>query len=468
VKIALVAHGYPPELVGGTESSVQALARGLARQGDDVVVIAGTLRCQEGFRTSEEQDEADGRPIRVRKIHRADLYFDHWQKSASAKARAAFREMLVEEKPDVVHVHHWIRLSRDLVATAASLGIPSVVSLHDFWSSCLVTFRVRPDTKRFCEVPLAPDPCLACAALVPPRAPWVEASAQRFALEEHRRDIRRELELARAVLVPSRTHGELLARFLALPPGRVAFRTVPLGRDLDLRPREPLPAPGVLGRLVLGSWGHLYPLKGQDLLIGAVRRLSESAGAERVELHLAGAEADPEFARALRESARDLRVRFHGPFRAEELSTHPCTAVHAMVSGSRASETWGLVLDEALALRIPMVLPRSGAFPERLAEGRGALFYAPGDELDLARVLERLRAEPGAWERLSAALPRVEDLVPTSLEHLELVRQVYAEVARLGPPPPPASEWWKDRLQAAAEEAWDRSLSTRSREELGF
>ena len=33
MKVCLVVHGYPPELLGGTELSVQGLARGLARQG---------------------------------------------------------------------------------------------------------------------------------------------------------------------------------------------------------------------------------------------------------------------------------------------------------------------------------------------------------------------------------------------------------------------------------------------------
>jgi glycosyltransferase involved in cell wall biosynthesis len=125
VKVALVLHGYPPELLGGTENAARELAHGLVRHGHEVVVVAGTLAHEQGFRRCLELDplrEADGggaRPIRVHKIHRADLYFDHWQKSASARASLAFRDILREERPDLVHVHHWIRLSRDLVHRAA-------------------------------------------------------------------------------------------------------------------------------------------------------------------------------------------------------------------------------------------------------------------------------------------------------------------------------------------------------------
>ena len=44
MKLLLAVHGYPPELCGGTEISVRELARGLARAGHEVTVVAGTLQ----------------------------------------------------------------------------------------------------------------------------------------------------------------------------------------------------------------------------------------------------------------------------------------------------------------------------------------------------------------------------------------------------------------------------------------
>ena len=181
MKVLLALHGYPPELVGGTESAVQALARGLLQRGHDVCVAAGSVQQSSSFRTTRET-QADG--VRVVRLHRADLYFDHWQKSFSADVSAAFAALLAEERPDVVHVHHWIRMSRDLVAVAARAGVPAVVTLHDYWATCLVTFRVRPDTQDACDAHLAPSPCLACAALVPPRTPWRSREQQMLALFE--------------------------------------------------------------------------------------------------------------------------------------------------------------------------------------------------------------------------------------------------------------------------------------------
>ena len=36
--------------------------------------------------------------------------------------------------------------------------IPAVVTLHDLWTSCLIAFRVRPDTRAFCEAVIGPHP----------------------------------------------------------------------------------------------------------------------------------------------------------------------------------------------------------------------------------------------------------------------------------------------------------------------
>ncbi len=471
MKLCLVAHGYPPELEGGTEKAVRDLAQGLVRRGHDVVVVAGSMDHAAGFRTSAAEDPvlaADGSPagvVRVRRVHRADLFFDHWQKSGSARVSEAVSAIFAEERPDLVHVHHWIRMSRDLVATAARLGIPAAVTLHDFWTSCLITFRVRPDTKEFCEVPLAPDPCLACAGLLPPRTPWMKGEALHMAFAERRADLVRELTLARAVFVPSRAHAEALTRYLSLRADELNFQAVPSGRTLAFAPAQRPAPPRESGRLVLGSWGHLHPLKGPDLVLDALERLGDPATWELV---LAGGEVDAGFAQELRARAQGKNVTIHGPFTENELDGHPVTEVHAMVSGTRARESWGLVVDEAAALRLPMVLPRSGAFPERLAEGQGVLFYEPRDAGSLAEVLRRLRDEATLLDELAAALPPTAALVPDPEEAVARVLGVYDEVLALGPPAAPATDWWNAKMKLAAEAEWDASLARRTAAELGF
>ena len=46
--------------------------------------------------------------------------------------------------------------------------------------------------------------------------------------------------------------------------------------------------------------------------------------------------------------------------------------------------------------------------------------------------------------------------------------EIYAELVQAGAPEVGPVDWWRQRLQVAAEEAWDESLSRRTPEELGF
>jgi glycosyltransferase involved in cell wall biosynthesis len=456
VKVLLAVHGYPPELVGG---------HGLVRAGHEVVVVSGTLRHEQGFRRSLEHDEVDGRTIRVHKIHRADLYFDHWQKSGSTRAALAFRDILREERPDLVHVHHWIRLSRDLVQRAVLERIPAVVTLHDLWTTCLVTFRVKPESGEFCHAPLAPAPCLRCAAQVPPRTPWLSYEEQGIALMERSVDLKAELALARVVLAPTEAHAAAVTRYLGVARERLDLRVVPHGRELALRARSPLAPPAELGKLVLGVWGHLYRLKGADRVLRAVRRLPDP---RPVRVHFAGGEPEPAFAAEVHELAQGLDVHFHGPYAASALDTHPVSDAHVFVSGTLAHESFGLVLDEAVALRLPLVLPRSGAYAERLSEGAGALFYTPGDEAALAAVLARLLDEPGLVAALRARLPAAESFTPSTAEHVAELLAIYAEARGARTPEGVRVAPERERMAQMREDAWGAELQRRSGEELGF
>ncbi len=180
--------------------------RDLVALGHAVSVIAGRV-----------DRAADPAGFSVHVIARADPFSGHWQRSRSSSFAAAFRVLLREIDPDVVHVHQWRSLSRDLVFAAALERRPAVVSLHDVWVSCLIGTRVLPATGTPCDSPLSAHPCLSCA----PRTPWVPIEAQYMAFAEHKSAIVRELELARAVIVRDRVHGDAIRRQLGEDIARI-------------------------------------------------------------------------------------------------------------------------------------------------------------------------------------------------------------------------------------------------------
>jgi len=452
LKVLLAVHGFPPELNGGTELVAATDAAALARAGCEVVVVAGTLARGEGLVERDLEVREDG--VRVHTLARPDLYFDHWHKSKSGRVAAAFEAILLEERPDVVHVHHWTRLSRDLVLVAARKRVPSVVTLHDHFTTCLVSFRVPPSNPVPCEVPLAADPCLGCAAHLPPATPWVGAGEARLLLAERSRGLARELELARLVLVPSQAHGEALARAWAPHGLDVEFQVSRPACELEPLERARPKPPAAGSPLLVGVWGQVSALKGIDLLLSAASKLQPG----RVRLELAGREQEPGWLDAQLREHPDLELMWHGEFDRQTLEDHPVASAHVMASATRARESHGLVLDEARVLGMPAVLPAAGAFVERAAEG-GCKLYKAQDVDSLAACLDELSRSPSELARLeqevwSARVMRPHERAAELIEHYEAVRiEGVTEGVSKG-------EWYDERMSSFAEEEWDQNCTT--------
>jgi glycosyltransferase involved in cell wall biosynthesis len=431
-RIVFAMHGFPPECVGGTERVVEALAKELIAKGHEVHVISGSLEL--GSPRSPERTEHEGIP--VTRIHRNDLYFDDWDKGWHPVVSQVSRSELERLRPDLVHVHHWIRLSRDLARTARDLGIPAVVTLHDFAASCPRTFRLTPQ-EVFCERPLPEAPCATCA----PRRPFQGDREIDAALALYRRDFADELRAASLLLAPSRAHGEAVQRFLAAGELAVEPLAVPvlhvLARATGRAPRDP-------ARLRVAHWGTLYGLKGVHVLLRAVRR-SRHAG--RITVEVLGNVPQPAYARALAEEAQGLAVSLPGPFTQGQLAA---LEADVAVIPTLCHESYGLVLDEAFMLGLPVIASDIGAFRER--GGGGVHFVPPGDEAALAAALDLAFEQPDFLAGLARRIPRSWTLPAEAADRL---LALYDEVlsGRRKPLPPVDPVTLRQRLEFE----WQRS-----------
>ena len=482
MKIALAAHAWPagsgalgvPEATGGTELHVRALARSLVERGHEVLAIVGSLEgaggpggpdAKGGVELVRSVDPHSG--ARLIEVRRPDLYFDHWHKSLSPAVTAAVRELLRAERPALLHLHHWLRLSRDLVLGAAREGVPAVVSLHDFFTSCPLVFRARPDTRAFCERATGAHPCVGCAARVPPRTPWVDQGQAFVLFAERQAALERELELARALVVPTESHRAALAGFLGrelaaevvAPAHRPGW---PAHVCEGVEALEP-PSAGPARPRGLACWTGAAPHQGLGLLLEALERARQRSP---VELHLLLAGSPPGPGREL-----PAHVRVLGPFEPAALFTHPVARAHAMVSASLGGESYGLVHDEALGLGLPAVLPAAGALAERA--GQGVLLYPSGDVEGLAGALLEL-TDPARLESLrgeALAARAAPGALPTAGDVAERLLGIYAGAVAAGPPPAaelPAENWFEARMAGFALEQWDAALSARGAGELGL
>src|SRR4051794_12706265 len=184
-------------------------------------------------------------------------------------------------------------------------------------------------------------------------------------------------------------------------------------------------APGTETAGELLSVGAVVPAKGHDVLLEALSLLRDRHWRWRC---VGSLERDRGYARSLRAagSGMDGRVRFLGPQTGRALARSYGEA-DLLVLPSR-SETYGMVVTEALACGVPVVATDVGGVPEALGHGaagsRPGLLVPPGDpaalgaalrawleDADLRRRLRRAASERrttlSPWSGTTTAVARV-------------------------------------------------------------
>ncbi len=417
---------------------MERLARALRSRGHEPTVVTGTFEPRPRVEVRERVQDG----VRVITIHRADLFFDRWEKTYCPDVSEAFARILERVRPDVVHVHHFIRLSRDPIHRAARAGVPAVLTLHDFTTTCLIGFRAPGAGASFCDLLPAAADCIPCAGTVASSVPLADAAE----FDLLRDDLANELRLARARLALSGSQRERLARFHGIAESE--FEVVRLGPTCDL-PRG-MPAPEA-PPLRVATWGIQMERKGAHVAIEAVRRCAPGS----VELDVYGRFDDPRHEHRCRDLARGSPIRFHGRFEWDEVAARP---LHAALFPSLTFETFGLTIDEARALGHPVIATDLGAYRER-ADGATRLFPA-GDVEALTRILSSLASDPAELTALRSAVRAPEEFG----RYVDEMLRIYERSIRAGPPPASADRFDDARHPsseqfARREEAFRRRLS---------
>lgn len=165
-------------------------------------------------------------------------------------------------------------------------------------------------------------------------------------------------------------------------------------------------APGTSTGEALLSVAAVIPGKGHDLLLDALAGL----GSRQWRCLCVGTlERDPAFVAALRRGAAatwmDSRMRFTGAQADEDLA-RSYGAADLLVLPSR-SETYGMVVTEALARGLPVVAAAVGGVPDALGHGadgtRPGILVPPDDPGALGDALRAWLENPGLRRRLRRA-----------------------------------------------------------------
>jgi colanic acid/amylovoran biosynthesis glycosyltransferase len=194
-------------------------------------------------------------------------------------------------------------------------------------------------------------------------------------------------------------------RLLGLGCPKRKLHVLPLGVDLskfECRARTR----GSAERLRLLSVARLVPVKGLDSAIRAVAHL-RGRGWD-LEYRIAGdGELRPELEASIRELGVGDCVHLLGALaheRVRELYQTSHVFVLPSVRAARGDEeTQGVVVQEAQATGMPVVVSDIGGIREGIVEGVSGVSYAAGDWRALARAIEDLAQRPQTWAQAARA-----------------------------------------------------------------
>jgi glycosyltransferase involved in cell wall biosynthesis len=422
---------FRPDVVGGTEIYVEALAREQRARAMDVVVAAPASAAADYL--------VDELPVRRFGVARLpDLYTLYGD--GDETARRGFAALLAEEQPDIVHLHAFTSavsagVARDAVAHGAAL----VFTFHTPTVSCQRGTLLRWGTA-ICDGVVDVHACAACTlhglglsrfkasvlGALPSTVgravaraqlrggPWT-ATRMTDLLEHQRNALLAFLALPRQIVVLCEWAAEVLRRN-GVPTSKLTLSRH--GLSSRQRPRsQQFRANNATGPLQVAFLGRFHHTKGVDTLINAVRSCPEAD----LELHLFGVSQDDEAVRYARElqvlAAGDTRIQFHRPVPAETV-VETLVKFDLLAVPSRWLETGPLVVLEAFDAGVPVVGSRLGGIAELVKPGVDGVLVEPEAVAQWAHVLASLAADRSIVHALRAGItpPRRMSAVADDME----------------------------------------------------
>ena len=390
MNILLVVHRFLPDLAG-VEICTLNLARALASRHNVLVYYRDHASHTPGFRAVD--DVVAGLSVR-----RVSLNLTGWRRNRYRQFISPYRNPEIERdfaqtlarfRPDVVHFQHLMYLSAKLVEIAGRQNIPTVITLHDFWFKCHKTLLLRY-TGEICQDREGFRACADC--LNGRRRPWPIRWLTAGMLRRRDRLLRQALRGAQAVIAPSRFLKDQFVRDGYLPADSI--HVIENGID----------ATGVLGHrqrvdgepIKFAYVGSIAFHKGVHVLIEAFNHVR---GPAMLDIY-GSLETYPAYAARLREEIVHPDTRLKGPLERSDIWRVLSETDVLVVPSLWYEANSPLVMREAFAAGVPVIVSDLGAVAEKVRDEIDGLIFPPGDSQELQAVLQNLVDAPAQIEHM--------------------------------------------------------------------
>jgi len=375
VRIVFVVHGHPKYSKGGAEVACYNLFKAAVAQGHDAFLIAGDPSSVTAGNVLNQI--ADNEFLIAGKT--PDYFF---LQSGDKAATDVFEKLIVELQPDVIHFHHFIHLGLDWLplAKATVPNVKVILTLHEYYAICANNGQmVEPETFDLCDG-ASPAKCGACVGRPSDQMLFRELMFKgAFSRVDH-------------FVSPSQF---LKQRYINWGLDADNISVIENGLDLSLYQ----PQSAVLKDkeyFNLAYFGQLTPFKGVDILLDALLLLPDDI-LPKIKLRIHGANLTmqrDDYKANLAEKTAKLNpvVEFCGRYESEDFSRLVSQADY-MIMPSRWWENSPVVIQEAKACKVPIIVSDIGGMREKVKPGENGLWFKAGSAASLAELLMELVAE---------------------------------------------------------------------------
>ena len=454
MRLLMVSHAFPPHSSGGVEVCTAYVALALQQRGHETHVLH---RIAQPERPEYEVGHGQWDSLPVTTINNTFAQIDSFEMTYRNQAiERVFADYLDRLQPDLVHFQHLTCLSTGLVEVCKSRGLPTVLTLHDYWMVCQRGQMLQPDLT-LCAAPedgkcarcMAPyiyphlrsHGALAVAVAQSRRGVIGRAAGlvarlygrrvaernQQLAVDQmrhrnrHTHDMMQQVDL---LLTPSYFHRSQFVRY-GVDPDHIKVQYNGLRQEL-FENYQRVTADHVRFCFL----GTVIPSKGVHVLVEAFSGIQD----ERATLDIHGwappYDGYPNYLQDLNARANP-RVRFHGGYDNAGVSAILAQA-DVVIIPSIWYESASVIAHEAFLAKVPVIASHLGALAEFVKHEVNGLLFEPRDPADLRVQMERLLADPDLLARLAQQPGPVETMEQQATKLESIYRQLIADAGRRG------------------------------------
>lgn len=371
MKIVFLVHQFYPDHYTGTEKFLLGLAKSCQRMGHRVKVITYSFRPNSFFDQESgdillKEDIYQKIPVLYLKQKHPPAEFGHELKSQELTDLA--RQILADEKPDLLHAAHTMRLA-EFVQVARQMEIPYVLTLTDFFLICPKA-NLMTSVNSLCAGPENGKACRELCSEIPARtidARLAEADSL--------------LTGARCVVAPSKF---LAAMYLKEYP-QLNIKHIGYGVSYaNIRKNNKTYKAD--DELTFFYGGSITRHKGVQVLIEAFKKMK---GYAKLKIYGSGT-----YEAVIKNLAKyDPRVEFCGVFSSEQMG-EILNQVDVIIVPSIWYENTPIMLLEALASDVPAVVTDLGGMTEVVKDNINGRAFRISDPDHLAQALSSMVDDP--------------------------------------------------------------------------